>query len=297
MSPKLSICVVTECRQRINAFLSAQQQIFSQPGVELLIFCPNDIIIDIQKQLAGIPHCQVLSDEIKSGPSRKRNLLFDRARGEFVAFLDDDSLFVEPARAVANLLARMEAPADWLLWTARYRHMDGRAFDVQPKPFSCFGAGSGIEWNQAVRRDVLLKARAWHPDFCTGAKWRSGGALKLMIRLRALGFRQTLVPQVVIEHPAQLEETDPASVDKMLRYRYGLGAVVASESSRLGWFRVLLWIVRLGLLAPLRGVVDLARGHKASGFLRVGTPVRAFQGAADWIRDQQLKSCAQVPTP
>ena len=283
MTPKLSICVVTECCKRINSFLSAQQPIFSQPSVELLILCTHGIVRDIHKQLAGEPRCEVLSDEIKSGPSRRRNLLLERARGEFVAFLDDDSLFVEPELAVTSLLASMEPHSDWLLWTARYRYVDGRALDVHHKPFSSFGAGAGIEWNQAFRREVLRRAGSWHPDFCTGEKWRSGGALKLMIRLRALGFRQTLVPQVVIEHPAQLEEADPASVDKMLRYRYAIGAVIASEAQHLGWLAFLAWTVRLVVLAPLRGMVDLARRRKTSSRVRLATPAVVIRGAVDWI--------------
>ena len=283
MSPNLSICVVTECRERINAFLSAQQPAFSHPSVELLIFCANDLVRDIQKQLVGLPRCEVLSDEIKSGPSRRRNLLLERARGVFVACLDDDSLFIEPEQAIANLLARMEEPADWLLWTARYRRMDGQILDVPPKPFSRVAAGSGIEWNQAFRREALFRAARWHPDFCTGERWRSGGALKLMIRMRALGFCQTLVPEVVIEHPAQLEEADPTSVDKMLRYRYAIGAVLASEARHLSWLGLLAWTIRLIALAPLRGMVDLACRRRTSSRVRLATPMVVIRGAVDWI--------------
>jgi hypothetical protein len=282
MWPKLSICVVSRNSERIADFLSTQRVALLNPGVELLVFCSDAMAGDVHALVSGLPKGKVISDGVKSGPNRKRNLLLRLARGEFVAFLDDDSLFVQPKRAIETLLSRMKPSAHWLLWTARYRQADGKTTEVLPSVFSRAGAGSGIEWNQAFRRTTLIKAGGWHPDFCTGERWRSGGALKLMIKLRAMGCSQFAEPRVVIEHPAQLDNSDPSSCRKIRSYRYAIGAVIASEAKNLGAAGVLSWIARLGFSAPLRGLWDLVHARWISSAVRLSSPYDALRGAIDW---------------
>jgi hypothetical protein len=287
MSPSLSACVVTERRDRLDAFFHAHLKAFSCNNIELLVFCPQEMASHVSGRLKGYPRSVVLTGQVKSGPSRKRNQLLECATGDIVVFLDDDSTFDAPHVALPLLLSRFDTSCDWLLWTTRYRHADGRTTEVLPSLISCACAGSGIEWNQAFRRSKLVEAGGWHPDFCTGERWRSGGALKLMIKLRAMGCPQLMEPRVVIEHPAQLDDGDPASRQKIRRYRYAIGAVVVSEAKNLGLAGVLGWIIRLGCLAPLRGLWDLGHGRWTSGLVRLSSPFDALRGAIDWVRSQE----------
>jgi len=286
MKPSVSVCVVTELQDRIDAFLRAHLTAFACHNFELLVFCSENMTAPIRQQLEGYPKSVILSDTVKSGPSRKRNRLLEVATGEFVVFLDDDSIFDDPTVSLPLLLARCDASCDWLLWTARYRQADGLRVDVPPKSFSCGGPGSGIEWNQAFRRTKLVEAGGWHPDFCTGERWCSGGALKLMIKFRAMGCSQTLEPSAIIEHPAQLDDSDPSSCRKIRAYRYAIGAVLASEVRNLGWCGILSWVVRLGFIAPLRGLWDLLHARWTSGMVRLFSPLDAARGAVDWARSR-----------
>lgn len=292
---KLSVCVTTLDAKRMVAFLATQRPFFDAPDVELLILCPHNLACHLTGVLQSVPRCTVVCDWVKSGPSRKRNMLLERAIGEFIVFLDDDSVFADPSLAARALVFAMEPSVDWLLWAVRYRRTDGLCVDMPPRRFCIGSAGSGIEWNQAFRRETLVEAGGWHPDFCTGERWLSGGALKLMIRLSAMGLHQKLIPSVVIEHPAQLDESDPSSCAKMRRYRYAIGAVLASETGNLGWIGTLAWAVRLGLMAPVRGMAEFARGRWTGGVVRLATPIDCARGVIEWLlsRRKYLDSAVQ----
>ena len=276
----LSICMVTCDQERASNYIAHHSIAFAHADIENLIFCPPSMVSSLERTATAASwRYRILSDDISSGPGRKRNALLRSAQGRFCMFLDDDSLLESPVESLATLLQQLTEPGrEWVLTTAVYVDNLLRRREEPPKPFSLRGPGSGIEWNQAFSRSLLLAEGGWHEEFCVGEKWRAGEALILMVRLWRKGLVPALVASVKVQHPAQVDESDLASLAKVRRYRYAVGAVIAQEAPTFGAFGVAVWVARCMLLAPIAGLLDLARGRKLNGLVRLASPLDFARG-------------------
>lgn len=276
----LSICMVTCEYHKASAYIAHHAKAFGSVSVENVIFCSPQMVSPLEREVASQGwRCRFLSDAFPSGPGRKRNELLRTAEGDFCMFLDDDSLLCDPIHDVEQIVAALREDArKWFLLTAVYTDKNGTEREACPKAFSLFGPGSGIEWNQIFARELLLQEGGWNEKFCVGERWRSGEAMILMGRLWKRGFRTTMLPQLRVRHPAQIDELDANSVGKIRRYRYAIGAVVVEEWRTLGALGVAVWCVRCCLLAPLAGCLDLLRGKRVSAAVRLYSPIDYING-------------------
>lgn len=199
-------------------------------------------------------------------------------------FLDDDSLFEDPANSVKRLLG--EVGADWILLSAVYHENDSEDVSV-PRRISLGSAGSGIEWNQVVSRSAFERVGGWNNDFCTGERWKSGGMLDLMIRLQSSGYRQICLSPVEMRHPRQISRSGAASIDKGRRYRFAIGAVLAHNLSRLSLLDLGCWAARLLVLSPINGCLALLKGDRETAIVRIATPWDVVRGFAAFLRSRR----------
>ena len=284
---KLTVAVVSCDAGLLMNFLQHHYGILLNPELEVLVFCEESMTAVIERFLeheARIDLVRLVHDGIKSGPNRKRNRLLAEAKGEYVIFMDDDSLFQEPEGDTRRLMSHLgNGTADWILCTACYT-MNGTSIVRKPEPIAIGSPGSGIEWNQVMRTSMVRAVGGWAPDFCTGERWRSGGMLDLAFRLRAQGYRQGLLPSVTISHPKQLGGDRQKAISKGLNYRYAIGAILAANLHHLRMTEAMAWVVRLMVFAPLAGCIGLMRGSAVEGVVKLRTPLVAYRGWCDYRR-------------
>lgn len=277
--------MVTIDQEKALKYILHHGRAFAVSNVENLIFCSPKMRSVLEKQAALLGGTyRFFSDNTPSGPDRKRNKLLQSSQGRFCIFLDDDSLFCSPEESLQYILQTLHLSSNkWFLLTAVYIDNVGYKLAVKPKLFSVLGPGSGIEWNQIFERDLLLAAGGWKEGFSIGSRWRSGSAMILMINLWRRGHTAFCLPQIKVSHPAQIDETDFSTINKIRRYRYAIGAIVVEEWKSLGVFGVAVIIIRCIFLAPIAGLFDQVRGKRVKGTIRLYSPVDFIKGVFDRI--------------
>lgn len=275
--------MVTCDHERASQYISHHGRAFVNASVENLIFCPPEMVSVLESQVALQSwRCRCVADGVTSGPGRKRNKLLRMARGPFCIFLDDDSLLCNPDYAIQEILNVLKtSDKGWFILSAIYTAGDGTEVEDPPRRFSLLGPGSGIEWNQIFLRKLLLDEGGWNERFCVGERWRSGEALILMGRLWRKHVTPAMLPHIKVSHPAQIDEADGRSIEKIRRYRYAIGAVVIEESRTLGACGIAVWCIRCCLLAPLAGLLDLLKGKRVSAAVRLSSPVDFINGVRE----------------
>ncbi len=132
------------------------------------------------------------------GPSSARNLGISRAQGTVLAFTEDD-VVVRPDW-LQNALVYFDAgPVGLLEGRTVYSHTDKGIRRFERTPVHSF-----VPCNLFVRRDILLKAGGYDPDFYdpkSGLYFREDADLGF--RILDVGAITKIAPDVVVEHPLQ----------------------------------------------------------------------------------------------
>lgn len=137
-----------------------------------------------------------------SGPAAARNEALARARGRWMAFLDDDCR--APVDWLARARAALEASGADLLGGPAVNRIKSVLSDVYQAMvdslYERYNSGSGpplflTSNNLFVRRDRLEETGGFHPDFSHGAEDR-----ELAARLAARGGRVAFDPTLIVEH-------------------------------------------------------------------------------------------------
>jgi glycosyltransferase involved in cell wall biosynthesis len=238
--------------------------------------------------------------EDRKGLDNARNAGGRAARGEVVAFTDDDvvhpvgwlrhleSSFEDPLVAAVTGPAfpylldvparvRMEAQASLT------RGLRRRAFDwtlISP----LHGGQAGVGANMAVRADLLRAAgEPFPPELDAGTETRSGGDTYLFARLLAAGHRVVYEPSAYVFHQHRADWR--ALVDAVEGYGTGASAALwklLREDGELEAPRAALWLLSQYLRTQrrrVRGSADAVETRLAWGYLR-----GSFDGPRAWAR-------------
>ncbi|MBY0374149.1 MAG: glycosyltransferase [Bryobacteraceae bacterium] len=221
MTGSLIICTYNRAAKLERLFRGLAQPGVVPPDWEILVVDNNSK--DDTKQVTE--RFQQLRPEVRyifeptPGKSHALNTGIREARGELLAFTDDDVeveadwlkacelAFADPevSGIGGKVLPRWTAPApDWLPPEPRYRNGPLVEFDLGPKPGPLVEAPYGA--NLALRRAVFEK----HGLFRTDLGPRPGSEIRgedseLYDRLRAGGERLLYWPQALVYHEVPLE--------------------------------------------------------------------------------------------
>lgn len=240
-------------------------------GPELLVVDSASRLDTTRRVVAGFPAVRYLRVD-RPGLDVARNVALNAARGEIVAFLDDDAIperdwlralvhpFDDPAVAcVTGLTLPLELESRAQRWFERYssfnRGFERVVFDRERlDPLAAGRVGAGA--NMALRR-ALVPAGGFDEALDAGTATHSGGDTELFSRLLAAGHRIVYEPAAVARHRHRREW----GALRRVIYGYGVG-VYAFWSRRLlverEW-RVLplaaTWLLRYQLPALARSLL------------------------------------------
>lgn len=285
MSVRLSVVIPTRGRpERVRACLASLAGAAAPDGGWEVIVVDDGSEPPLEPQLrlgaagSGRPAVRVVR-QLPAGLNAARNRGVAEARGELIAFLDDDTL-VDPgwARALAQAFAdpgcdavagrvvlRLEGtPPGWL--TAKLRRYLAE-YDLGDAPRAVRGDPVPVGANCAVRRAAWSAAGGFAPDLDrSGDSLVSNGDTEFFRRLLAGGGRIRYVPEARVQHCVA---PDRLTRQFFRRRAYAQGAsdalLVRAATGRAG--SVLREAVRSGRAAPIaaRGLLA-GRGATTAQF-------------------------------
>jgi hypothetical protein len=172
--PLPSVSVVTSTHQRPDLLARTVASVLRQTMTDLEhVIVDNGSGDDTWELLSRIddPRVRVVRNEVSLGPTGGRNTGLAAARGDLVAFLDDDDVWA-PNRLEAGLRALEEGSARWSYAGCVYIDRDDRVIGGRPAPsptevvedlpsrYAVPGGISGLLWERdALDGDGLLDPR------------------------------------------------------------------------------------------------------------------------------------------
>jgi glycosyltransferase involved in cell wall biosynthesis len=168
---------------------AALESIYAQGYEPLEVVVVDDGSTDRTGEIVrSFPDVRYVHQE-NAGPASARNRAFAEARGEFVAVLDSDDLMA-PGR-IGSQAAYLRAHSDVGAVLGRQEWID--APDSLPRDV-VYGDPNGIPVGGAAmfRRSVLERLGGYDSSFVQGED------TDLLIRMRELGIRHEILPEVVL---------------------------------------------------------------------------------------------------
>jgi len=168
----------------------------------------------------------------KRGASRARNFGLEFARGEIVAWPDDDCLY--PPELLSRVAQEFEANpgldglSGILIDPAGHTHQ--RWYPTARDPLTILTAFYfGSATTLFLRKQILSSADLFDEDIGAGAgtNWGAGEATDLLIRLLKSGKNFIVCPDIRVIHPnPSIEPGRSDQRKKLYRYAVGMGAVL-----------------------------------------------------------------------
>jgi glycosyltransferase involved in cell wall biosynthesis len=224
------LSVVVPTRNRAAQVLPCAEAILRNPSVAELVIVDQSDGTETPGALEAVrdPRLRYWRSDLR-GELNGRNTGFGVARGDLVAFTDDDCRVApdwaerledvfraDPSAAV--VCGRVHVPVD--LWST------GSASSFEPRTPTWQGSFGdwGICANLSVRREVFDRLGRFDPMLGAGAPLRSGGEPDLLFRAIRAGLRVVNAPQAVVEH---LGIRKPGAESRALWRAYGAGTGAA----------------------------------------------------------------------
>jgi GT2 family glycosyltransferase len=220
--PAVTVAVCTRDRVEDLARCLDALEAIRYPALDLLVVDNAPATRDAERLVAGRPRVRYVR-EVRPGLDWARNRAIAEARGEIVAFTDDD-VVVEPGWVDALVAAfgddpgvggvtglvlplELETPAQRLFESYRSFGRGERRFQAQvPRgtgPVAArYGAtGSfGTGANMAFRRDLLVELDGFDPGLGAGTPTRGGDDLDIFFRVLKAGRTLVYEPAAVVRH-------------------------------------------------------------------------------------------------
>jgi glycosyltransferase involved in cell wall biosynthesis len=211
-------------------------------------------------------HLEVRVLNAPRGLSRARNVGLPHARGQIIAFPDDDAWY--PDGLLLSIARRLDQDP-------HLHGLTGRTVDQEGRSPARWNRSEGqvtlaTAWTRMASSSIFLRRTAveiigpFDEELGLGAGTPYEGAEDLDYVLRAVrsGLRVRYDPALVVHHPYSHEPVGPRARSRALSY--GAGAGRAWRKNRLP-----LWLVARQLARPLLGVaVAAARGDLAVAITR-----------------------------
>jgi glycosyltransferase involved in cell wall biosynthesis len=303
--PEVSVVIPTRDRSRLLAL--TLRSVLWQREVDLEVVVVDDGSRDDTAQVvAGLadPRLRLVRHDTAQGVSAARNRGIAQARGEWVAFLDDDDLWA-PDKLAHQLQAARRSGRSWVYAGAVNVDQHLQVLDGGPPPLPVRVVGR-LEHHNAVpagASNVIVQADtlACAGPFDTGL--RNNEDWDMWIRLARLG------PPAWVCHPLTAYRMHPASnafadADRMLAEaatiadRYGIPVDRAAQYRRAAWtclragrrrqaLGYYLGAVRVGdVISAARAVAALLHPAPKATYLRRPLRHRAA-GSMRWTAEAQ----------
>lgn len=276
--PKLSLVVPTlgRSQQIVRLLDSLERQTHQDFEVVIVDQNEDDMLEGLSWHERGFP-LRRLHTPGERGASRARNRGWKVARGDYLAFPDDDCWypagFVETAlgeMALRGLDALTGRPVD-----AAGRTINGR-FQAQAGWITRRNVWTTqIEWLAVFRRDLVERLGGYDEAIGVGAStpWQSAEAQDLMLRALKAGARCWYDPDLHGHHDELPWDGSTAAIRQKAR-GYARGAGFVLRKHRLGWAASAYWIGR-----PVAGtLIAAASGRPALARLHAGTAIGRLEG-------------------
>jgi glycosyltransferase involved in cell wall biosynthesis len=299
-APRISVVVCTHRRpQQLSTLVASLKRLDPAP-FEVLIVDNDPGELDCREEVAAAGFRYLRED--RRGLDNARNAGLRAARGEVVAYIDDDCVasphWLEPvARAFAHDgVAAITGPAfPYLLDTPTREMMERKASlarGLRRVPFDwqsmspLHAAAMGVGANMTFRRDLLPGDEPFPPELDAGTETESGGDSYLLGRILDAGYRVIYHPEMFVFH--QHRDAPGALRKAVVGYGIGLSAALTKlvlEDRELSAPRAWYWLFKQYYWTQRRRTVGksnavetrLAWEYLRGGFLGTGRWVRALR--------------------
>jgi len=233
-SPPLVSVVVLNYNKRDDLHRNlARLREMTYPNYEVIVVdnCSTDDSATMVRDM--FPEVQLIESSTNGGVSQGRNLGFRAARGEFVIYLDDDSLApVDVCEKTVELFGQ-DPQAGCLAY--RVRQMP---IAQQANPFSNTYLANYHGAGHAFRRHVLESIGYLDENFFFG-----GEEIDSSFALFELGYKVRNTPEILVDHYVRVHH----GKDLTRRLSNGMASI--------GWFYVKHFPLHLAVLFTTRAIV------------------------------------------
>jgi glycosyltransferase involved in cell wall biosynthesis len=242
---------------------------------------PDDRLVPILASHTNtFPVIHLRSDK---GQSRARNVGLRHAKGDIVAFPDDDCQYPP------NLLDRV---VQFFIHNPEVDGLTGRSIDEDGKPSNGrFDITRGnIDkfnvWTRGISYSIFLRRGSvqalWFDEDLgpgAGTKWGAGDETEYLLQLLKQGLLLYYDPTLVVFHPSPITEYGDRAVHRAYTYGSGMGRVLRVHRYPL-WFVSYQWVRPLaGLLLSFgQGRTAKARYHWAVFLGRLAGWITGLEG-------------------
>jgi len=211
---KIKVSIVVLSYNRIDRLPECLQTIAELISAEVEVIVVDNASSDgsVEFVQKNHPDCRLIVNSENLGVSRGRNVGFQAVMGDYIIYLDDDS--IAPTDIVEKTVTFFRAHPE--CGVIAYAVMDGHenqlsnGADHGDQLLNYHGAG------HAFRRDVLVKINYLDEKLFFGAE-----EVESSIRVYKAGFSILFYNGVVIQHKCRTSEsTNDVKIERLLKYFY-----------------------------------------------------------------------------